>query len=189
MSIFTNNRLMAIITGLLITANIVTLALLWMHKDKQPIPLPTPPHSGPVFEFVNKELGLTKEQQDAYAKLREEHQKNTREAGDSLRKMKDSFFELLKQPGINEATVKQSSDNIMAMQQRVDMITFKHFQQLRALCTETQQKKFDSIIVEVIHRMAPKKQGPPPSSREGGSRGERMPPPADGEGPPPPDRH
>lgn len=180
MSIFTNNRWMAIITGLLITANIVTLTLLWTQKrgDRPALP-PQPPGSGPVFEFVNKELGLTKEQQDAYAKLREEHQKNSRAAGDSQRMLKDGFFELLKHPNVSDAVVQQKSDSILQLQQRLDMATFKHFQQLRAICTGAQQKKFDSIIVEVVHRLAPKKQGPP-QGREGEGPG-RMRPPPDGE--------
>jgi periplasmic protein CpxP/Spy len=181
MSFFTNNRLLSVITLLLLTANIATLGYLWMHKNNAGGNMQPPPPAGQVFEFVTKELQLDSTQQLSYKKLREEHQAGQRPLQDSIRKAKDEFFELLKQSTPDEAAVQQQSSKVAATEQQLDLFTFKHFQKLRAICTTTQQQKFDDIIQDVLRRMAPAKrpQGPPPP----GIRGGMPPPPGEGPGP------
>jgi periplasmic protein CpxP/Spy len=182
MNFFTNNRLLSVITLLLLTANIATLGYLWTHKNNAGgnTQLPPPP-AGQVFEFVTKELQLDSVQQVSYKKLREEHQVGQRPLQDSIRKAKDVFFELLKQSSPDEIIVQQLSSKVAAAEQQLELFTFKHFQKLRAICTAAQQQKFDEIIQDVLRRMAPAKrpQGPPPP----GIRGGMPPPPGEGPGP------
>jgi len=92
MSFFTNNRLLSVITLLLLTANIATLGYLWTHKNNAGGTTQPPPPAGQVFEFVTKELQLDSAQQISYKKLREEHQAGQRPLQDSIRKAKDVFL-------------------------------------------------------------------------------------------------
>ena len=181
MSTFTNNRLLSILILVLLTANVATLGYLWLHRPGSEKLPAMPPPGGQVFEFVTKELQLDSAQQKTYAVLRAEHQAGQRPLQDSIRKAKDDFFELLKQPAIAETELQQQSGKVAAAEQQLQLFTFKHFQKLRAMCTATQQKKFDEIIQDVLRRMAPAKrpQGPPPP----GIRGGMPPPPGEGEGP------
>jgi protein CpxP len=189
MNNFTNNRWLSVITLLLLTANIVTLALLWTHKpgdrgDKNP-----PPPPGQVFEFVSHELKLDSTQQEAYKKLRDEHQAAQKPLQDSIRNAKDAFFALLQQGNPPDSLVQSYSKKASDAAQQLEVLTFKHFQKLRALCNAEQQKKFDSIIQDVLRRMAPQKpQGPPPGREGDRPDRDRMPPP-DHDGPPPPDHN
>jgi len=176
MNNFTNNRWLSVITLVLLTANIITLALLWTNKKtggreegKQP------PPQGQVFEFLTHELKLDPAQQEAYEKLREEHQGGQKTMQDSIRKAKDEFFALLHEPNISDSMVKMYSRKAVDAEQKLDELTFRHFQKLRAICNAEQQKKFDGIIQEALHRMAPaKRPGPPPPGMR----------PPEGEGPP-----
>jgi protein CpxP len=181
MSVFTNNRLLPVITLLLLTANIVTLGYLWTHRSaviKEP--MPQGPPAGPVFEFLTKELQLDPAQQKLYKELRDEHQAGQQPLQDSIRKAKDALFELLKMENSPEALVQAQAAKAAAAEQQLDLFTFKHFQKLRAICTGTQQKKFDGIIQDVLRRMAPaRRQGPPPP----GIRSGMPPPPGEGPGP------
>lgn len=182
MSTFTNNRLLSVIILLLLTANIATLGYLWMHRPgSEKMPPMAPPGGGQVFEFITKELQLDTVQQKSYSALRDEHQAGQRPLQDSIRKAKDQFFELLKQPALTDAELQQQSSKVAAAEQQLELFTFKHFQKLRAICNPAQQKKFDDIIQDVLRRMAPAKrpQGPPPP----GIRGGMPPPPREGEGP------
>ena len=184
MNNFTNNRLLPVITLLLLTANIVTLALLWAHKGGDSGDRNPPPPPGQVFEFVNNELKLDSMQREAYKKLREEHQAAQKPLQDSIRKAKDNFFALLQQGNTPDSTMQLFSKRASNAEQQLEILTFKHFQKLRALCNADQQKKFDTIIQDVLRRMAPPKrqgppQGPPPPGREG-DRPDRMPPPPPG---------
>lgn len=180
MSTVTNNRLLSVIILLLLTANIATLGYLWMHRPGNAQQPPIAPPGGQVFEFITHELQLDSAQQKQYKALRDEHQSGQRPLQDSIRKAKDEFFELLKQPNLTDTEIQQQSSKVAAAEQQLELFTFKHFQKLRAICTAPQQKKFDEIIQDVLRRMAPAKrpQGPPPPGIRGG-----MPPPPEGEGP------
>jgi protein CpxP len=170
-----NKRWLAIVIALLLIANVATLILLWSNsksgRDKQDAP-----PQGQVFEYVVKELQLNRQQQDAYAKLRTEHQQGQRMIADSMRKIKDSFFALLKDPAVPDSVVAAGSRKSAEMEQQLELLTFNHFQKVRAICTPEQQQKFDKIIEDVLHRMAKPRGGPPPPGR-GGQGPEGMPPP------------
>ncbi len=178
MNNFTNNRWLPVITLLLITANIVTLALLWTHKSsggKEDGKLPPP--RGQVFEFLTHELKLDPSQQEVYKKLRDEHQAGVRAIRDSIqKKAKEALFALLKKPGVSDSEIHVYSGRAAAADQQLDEFTFYHFQKLRALCNKEQQDRFDEIIQDALRRMAPGRQGPPP----GMMRPEDGPPPPPG---------
>ncbi len=183
MNNFTNNRWISVIILLLLTANIATLALLWTQKgrDRRDEQKPAPPQ-GQVFEFLTHELQLDAAQQEAYKKLREEHQAGQKGLRDSIRKAKDDFFGLLKQGNVADSLIHIYSRRAVEADQQLDEFTFRHFQKLRAICNAEQQKKFDTIIQDALHRMArPKRQGSPERRKEGEGPDERMPPPAGGE--------
>jgi Spy/CpxP family protein refolding chaperone len=170
-----NKRWLAIAIALLLVANVVTLILLWSKSGKGK---EDNPPQGPVFEYVVKELQLDQQQQDAYAKLRTEHQQGQRMISDSMRKVKDAFFALLKDVNTPDSLVAMNARKAADMETQLELLTFKHFQKVRAICTPDQQQKFDKIIEEVLHRMARPRGGPPPPGREGqGPEGMRPPPP------------
>lgn len=210
MSNTTNNRWFTVIVLLLLTANIVTLALLWINKkpDREFLnPPPPAPPGGQAFEFITRELKLDSAQQETYKKLRDEHQSQVRPLQDSIGKAKDSFFDLLKLENVSDSMVDNYSKKIGNMEQQRDVFTFRHFQKLRAICNAAQKIKFDSVIQQALKQMAPPR-GPGPgigNERPGmeqrndrplpkrGMRpdGKRPPPPPDGrmpagDRPPPP---
>ena len=143
-----NNRWLTLFTLLLVTANIVTLSLLWIHHkgngpgDKNF----RPPPRGQIFEFVNQELKLDSVQREGYRKLREEHQAGQRSIEDSIKKQKDIFFAMLQQPGIADSAIETGAKRIAEAEQKLELLTFRHFQKVRAICNAAQQKKFDEII-------------------------------------------
>ncbi len=161
----TNNRWLSVVTLLLLTANMVTLALLWTNKSKDKTEMRPPPPGVQVFEFLTHELGLDSVQQEAYKKLRDEHQAGQRRLQENIRDAKDALFSLLKQPDVPDSMVHVYSRRAVEADQQLDEFTFRHFQKLRAICNADQQKRFDEIIQDALHRMAaPRRQGPPPGN-------------------------
>lgn len=163
---FTNNRWVFVITLLLLTANIVTLTLLWTNKgkeEKRESRMPPPP-GAQVFEYLSHELKLDESQREAYRKLRDEHQAGVRNIRDSFqRPAKEALFELLKKSAVSDSEVHVLSSRTAAADQQLDEFTFRHFQKLRAICNPEQQRKFDEIIQDALRMMAqPRRQGPPP---------------------------
>ena len=177
MSISTNNRLLSVVTLLLLTANIVTLALLWTNKKQENMPPgPNAQQGAEVFEFITNELKLDSTQQEVYKKLRTEHQSSVRPLQDSIRKAKDNFFALLQKENVDDSTIQEYSTITSRLEQQRDVFTLKHFQKLRAICNKEQQTKFDNIIQQVIRQMGGPK-GPPSGPPPGMEHGDRRPPP------------
>ena len=167
MSNFTNNRWFTAVILLLLTANIVTLALLWTNKNKEQHTeehLPPPQGGGnEVFEFLTHELNLDSVQQQAYSKMRDEHRAGAKLLQDSIRKAKDALFALLKQQNTADSVIAVYSRKAADAGQALDELTFRHFQKLRAICNAAQQEKFDKIIQDALRMMRPpRRQGPPP---------------------------
>lgn len=185
MSYFTRNKTWAIVFLLLIALNVATLATFWLVKERRPGPPPVP-QSG-VVDFLTKELGFDSAQKSELVKLHESHQEKMREVRKHNRDAKDAFFALLQQHDIADSVIEKAAKESAKYDSETDVLTFHHFQQVRNLCNETQKKKFDSVIQQVLRMIGPpqgKPQGPPPH------RGEDMPdgpPPGDDRrGPPPP---
>jgi len=173
MNNFANNRWVPVITLLLLTANIVTLILLWTNKRpvgraENNLPMP----HGQVFEFLTRKLNLDAAQQETYKKLRDEHQAGMTDIRNTIqRKAKEALFDLLKKPNVSDSEIHVYSGRAAAADQQMDEFTFRHFQKLRAICNPEQQQEFDEIIIEALRRMAPPgRQGSPPG-RENGEGG------------------
>ena len=165
MSISNNNRLLSIVTIVLLVANIITLALLWTG-NKNPQRMDGPPRGNEVFEFLTKELQLNKQQEQKYSELRDEHQLAHREIREKIRTAKDSLFSLMQHPPVADSVLKAMSERSAGYEAELDVVTFRHFEKLRAICTIEQQKKFDLLIKEVLQRMGGPK-GPPPGQGQG----------------------
>lgn len=127
--------------------------------------------------FLVKELKFDEKQSEEYGSLREEHATQVRELRDEVKQLKKSFFEGLNQSNnISEDTLRAKAVLVELKMAEVDLLTFKHFQKVRQMCTPSQQAQFDKIITELILNLdAPRGGGPPP--RDGRFPNDRMPPP------------
>lgn len=164
-----------ILVAILLIANIVTLSLYWLKKEKLPS---EGGRQGRADEFVIKELQLDSNQQNAYKALITAHRTAMRNIKEKSREHKEAFFNLLKNTDINGNEFHARLTEASQEQYLIDSITFSHFRQLRALCNDEQKKKFDNIIQQVMRMNAPP-QGPPPNHRM------HEPHPEDRQGPPP----
>ncbi len=190
MNNITKGRLLSVVVVVLLLANIATLTTFWLKKENTKLPPPPQQQGGGgPFAFLVKELSFDSVQVIAYRKLRDEHQKDVEGYRKEMREAKDALFALLKEPSTNEGSLQNALNNIGEKEKNFDRIVFMHFQKVRALCTEVQQKKFDEVIQEALRMVpsGPQRQGPPPR-REGDMGKDGPPPPGseDNPGPPPP---
>lgn len=176
-------KFLSILIILLLIVNTATLVLFWMQKNKHP----EPPKQGGAFQFLIKELNLTREQQDKFEMLRNTHRAKMDSLNQVLKLQKDSLFEGLKKPQNSLATKAYHLAKISVLTTQIDSEVFDHFTQVRAFCTTEQQVKFDNVIKEAI-RMPKRPSGPPkpdqkpyPESRIPHEDGDRPPPPNEGE--------
>ena len=171
MNYFNRNKWWAIAFIALLIMNVASLAAVWLIKEKRPAPRPE------VAEFLARELGFDSLQKQQLFRLRSEHQQQARELRGKTREAKDALFALLKESSVPDSVLAKAAEASSVNDRQLDILTFRHLQQIRELCTPVQKKRFDEVIHEVLRSMGP----PPPPRRDG-----HPPPPPGEEREPPP---
>jgi Spy/CpxP family protein refolding chaperone len=174
MTKFPRQKWLLLLVAILLITNIITLSIFWstkrpdeQHRNEQ--------NQNPgdrqrrMGQFMVNELKLDKEQEAVYWKLRDTLVNQQRPVMDSIRVTKQRFFALLQDPSPSDAVLKANMDEIGELQKKLDLITFQHFQQVRALCKPEQVLKMDTVVKEIVNRMtgswrSPGKNGAPKDS-------------------------
>ncbi|AFK04240.1 hypothetical protein Emtol_3107 [Emticicia oligotrophica DSM 17448] len=149
-------RLLWVAVGVLLLLNISLLA--WISFFSKMLP------REPQRLFLETELKFDEKQAEAYRKLRHEHAEQMRSLRDGVKEMKEAYYADLDKT-ISEDSLKERAEKIEGRMVEADVITFKHFQQVREMCTPEQQKHFDEVIIELIRsleRPGPPRRGPHP---------------------------
>lgn len=169
------NKWWMVAFAVLVALNIATLSAFWLLKVHAPQTfLPAPPG----VDFLAKELGLDEKQKQLFDQLRNRHQLAVRDVRERSHDAKDAFFSLLKVPGTSDSAISQAARNAATYEAELDLLTFRHFQQIRDNCTSSQKKKFDSIIQQVLRMNArPDMPGLPTHGVPPPGEGPHLPPP------------
>lgn len=159
------NKILVWAVIFLMIANVAVLATIWVMHNKQR------PQRGTPAEYLVKELGLNDEQQNKLRALAKDHHEQSEKIKEQIIDARHDLFKLLQQPEVNDSAKKTAADNVATELEQLDLLTFDHFKQVRAICTPQQQKKFDEIIEDVLRMIAT---GPP-----GPQDNDHLPPPGD----------
>ncbi|MCX6163901.1 MAG: hypothetical protein NTU73_03405 [Ignavibacteriae bacterium] len=177
----TKNKVLYIVLGLLVVLNIVSIGSMWMMRSKDRMHPPFGPggpgmqppfgmhqqHPGmPPFRdgkmFLAEELKFTTEQNEKFAKLRDEHFTSSRKLIEEMHKSMDDMMEQLKSKD-GDAKAEEYAVKTSAIQKELQLIAYRHFKSIRDICDEKQKEKFDVILKDITKMMAP--QGPPPPEK------------------------
>jgi Spy/CpxP family protein refolding chaperone len=141
------NRVLVLLVIILLLANIAFLVFRFGFKKDQ-----SNGSGRPVKDFVQKELGLTKQQAEKFQALRDEHKKDIRPVLDDMKKLKDSLYDLLSMPVVNDSAVQQLTKEIGEKQALFEKKVFHHFQDVRAICDSAQKIKMDTLVHRMVNR-------------------------------------
>ena len=148
MSYLRNHKLLLVITSVLLIANIGLLYFFVFNKPAHP-----PRVTDNPIQKVKKEVGLNDEQAALYDSLRTNQFKNMKPLFQDLTKSKEDFFSLIYQPTISDSVLDSYASRIGEKQMALDLSTFHYFQSIKALCTEEQKPKMDSVIKQIVKRI------------------------------------
>ena len=144
-------KFLKIVIIILLLINIATLGFMFMQR---PHGMPPPPMD--AGDFISHELNFSPEQINQLNKLREASRMHIDELREKGKGFHDKYFDLLSSDEPGSVPVLQLADSIASNQKEIELITFSHFKDVRAICTPDQQKRFDSIINDALRMMAPK---------------------------------
>jgi Spy/CpxP family protein refolding chaperone len=179
----TKKQLLYTVIIILVILNLGTLSFMWyirLNSTKHEIMQPLPPRSG--ADFLNSELKFTKEQNEKIERLRDEHFQTVKKIKDEGRELRDLFFSNLSKNDIDSSKINEIANGIAMSEKQVELATFYHMRKIREVCDETQKKKFDEIIQDVLKMGIGPRRGPdgsrppPPGYRQRDGDGHINPP-------------
>lgn len=151
MSYLRNNKLLLLIIGVLLVANI---SLLWFYVWKRPekVEHRRPQESQPAR--FKREMGFNDQQATMYDSLREQHYRSIRPMFEDLKTSRDSLFKLMHQPMVDDSLIAMQSESVYEKQKAIDLKMHRYFRSVRELCTEEQKPKMDSFLTNLARKMA-----------------------------------
>ncbi len=153
MSNTSKNKSLVIIIILLLLTNVALLAyFLWLKEPDKPAILDK--NRDRLAESLKNEVGFNDNQVAEYKKIKDAQWDKMKSRFDDLRKAKDSFFHLLSVENAADSILNNAADSIAYRQKALELEAFAHFKELRKLCTPDQQRKYDSLVQRMFHRMA-----------------------------------
>ena len=109
--------------------------------------------SNGMYNSLQNDVGFSKEQLGQYQALREKQMKNVHPMFDEVRQAKKDFYALISSAQLSDSLVNADADSIAEKQKQLDLQMFGYFKNVRAICTQAQQPKFDSLMKKVVVRM------------------------------------
>ena len=131
---------------ILLISNTVILAFVFFEKPARG------ENKGPA-NFIIKELKFEEAQIESFNKLKFAHQESLQALQITGRELREDYFQLLRNDTTDQVLANQILLQIANNQKTIEQVTFSHFQSVKNICDSVQKEKFDSIILEVIHRM------------------------------------
>ena len=145
-----NRVFISIITVLLLTNIALLVFFFWVkpHGNFRP-----DMRRDSIAQSLENKIGFSQEQMAQYQRLKDEHKEKIKPLFEDMRNAKEQFYRFLHQPA-SDSELNNAANVIGEKQKAIDLQIFRHFKELRDLCTAQQQPKFDSLIQQVIHRMS-----------------------------------
>jgi hypothetical protein len=154
-----------VLVGILLVTNIITLAVLWSTKKSgKDNAQQQRPRMG---QFIVDQMKFDSVQEKAYWIMRDSMVNNQRPVWDSIRAARKRFYDLVNQQVTNDSLLLARAEEITEYQQKLDLITLHHFQNVRTLCRPDQVQKFDTVIQEIVNRMTPQRR---PNNKPGSNK-------------------
>lgn len=155
---FARNKVLSLLVLILLLTNILLVVFFVYMKQAGP------PQSGAhkddrgpggkneVEQMLEKQVGFTPEQMTTYKELKERHWDKMKPIFGEMRDAKETFFKMIDHSIETDSIVIAAADSIAARQKEMDLATFRHFRQVRDLCTPEQRPAFDSLVHQSIMR-------------------------------------
>jgi len=143
---FTQNKLLVLLVAILLIANLGLMLYFFGFRSRHRAGDISP---RPVSDYIQKQLGFNADQAARFQELRDQHKEAVKPIIDDMKKLKDSLYNLLQRPELNDTMAVSLIDKIGEKQKEWELMIFHHFQKVRAICDSNQLPRFDTLV----HRM------------------------------------
>ena len=143
------NKILLIIISVLLLSNIVLVIFLLKPFSKNG---PRGNRTEMIATFLQKEIGFNQQQLKQYDSLSEPNRTKVKAMFEALRNDKENKFKQLASEKFSDSVIINISTAIATQQEEIEIILYKHYRDIRNLCSTTQQPVFDSLFYKVLNR-------------------------------------
>ncbi|MEO9870760.1 hypothetical protein [Ekhidna sp.] len=119
-----------------------------------------------LMQKISRELDLNIEQEEAYFELAKVHGARMRRINHDYRNIIKSYFFHLKNLEQDSIQISKTLEKLKSLEEEKLTITYQHFEDLRDLCNEEQQTRYELVVDDIANVLVGKeKNQPPPSGR------------------------
>ncbi len=151
------SKLLLIIIGILLLSNIVLLSFLALNKPGPKRGMWGSDRYAMISNFLKTDIGFSKEQLQQYDTLNAHHSTTIKVMFDSVRGNKEAELKNLSSAQFSDSAITATAMLSVSKQKDIEVLIFRHFRDIRSLCTPEQQPKFDSLFYKALSR---KNEGP-----------------------------
>ena len=100
--------------------------------------------------FLTSKLNLTEEQDKEFKKRKEEYFTLMKPRWEEVNTLKDSLYSHLGDEEVSDSVINYYVDQWSENSRESDKLLFKHFREIRKICTKEQQVIFDTIVPKMV---------------------------------------
>jgi hypothetical protein len=157
MDIFTRNKFLVRIILILIFLNLFTTGyLLWQKKggreDRQ-----QKRGNEKSVQFLRGKLHLTREQETAILKLREDFASKEQSIAQLIRSQRDSMNVVMFHSETDSVRLKKIARRVAENEYQMELLRIDQAQQMKNICTDEQLKEFQHLVINIRDFFQPPK--------------------------------
>jgi periplasmic protein CpxP/Spy len=145
------SKILITIIGILLIANIALVSFYFLTRPVAKKGLRAD-RAAMISTFLKNDLGFNQEQLKQYDSLSSQHRITIKAMFDEIRKEKENEFKQLTRDNFSDSSINNTATLFSAKQKEIEITMFKHFKDIRNICTPQQQPKFDSLFYKMLNK-------------------------------------
>lgn len=145
------NKILILIIGILLAANIATLSFFLMNTGEKPVEAKYD-RKAMVSNFLQKEVGFTKEQMSRYDTMSKLHRQEMRKSFEGMSAQRERVFKELATRDFHDSAIHVAAAEISSQQKEFELLMLRHMNNIRGICTAEQRPVFDSGFYKIISK-------------------------------------
>ena len=151
MSTQTKNKILIIIIGILLIANIATLSFFLLKKCGGP-KSGRPDKKEMIAAYLKKEVGFSQQQLNLYDTMSNKHRSEMKAAFDDMAVRRENIFSQLAGQEFSDSALDIAAGAIAAQQKSFELMMLHHLKDIRTICSPAQKPIFDTGFYKVISK-------------------------------------
>lgn len=145
-----SNKILLIIIGVLLIANIGTLSMLFFSGVKKTDPFEE--RRTALRNYVKDDVGFSEEQMKAFDTIKAAHRAEVKVMLDAMRERKKNNLLKLASVNFTDSLIEAAASDAGAAQKNLELNMLRHLRDLRKTCRPDQLPKFDSGFYSIMTR-------------------------------------